>query len=104
MGHALDIVIGLCGLALVVTVFSDVFQSIIVPHYTPKGTRLSPRFISKVLWRPFRALVKAVPDNGALQGNLTMFAPGGDDVADFLLADFDDLWLRPYNLGRKKSD
>jgi hypothetical protein len=75
MAHLVDIEIGLSGLALIVVVFLDVFQSIIVPHYTPKGTRLSPRFISKILWQPIRSLVKALPDSAFLQGNLTMFAP-----------------------------
>jgi len=73
--HPDDFAIALMGLVLIVLVFSDVFQSIIVPHYTPKGTRLSPRFISKMLWQPIRALVKAKPDSLVLQSNLTMFAP-----------------------------
>src|ERR1700679_1922187 len=68
--HLVDIAIGLSGLALIVMVFLDVFQSIIVPHYTPKGTRLSPRFISKVLWQPLRTVVKALPESSTLQGNL----------------------------------
>jgi hypothetical protein len=75
MGHLLDIATGLAGLTLIVLVFSDVFQSIIVPHYTPKGTRLSPRFISKVLWQPLRTLVKSLPESTTMQANLTMFAP-----------------------------
>ena len=71
----LDIATGISGFVLIVLVFSDVFQSIIVPHYTPKGTRLSPRLISKVLWQPLRALVKALPEGSFLQANLNMFAP-----------------------------
>jgi hypothetical protein len=71
----LDIATGITGFALIVLVFSDVFQSIIVPHYTPKGTRLSPRLISKILWQPLRAMVKAVPEGSFLHTNLNMFAP-----------------------------
>jgi hypothetical protein len=75
MEHLTDLAIGLSGLVLIVLVFSDVFQSIIVPHYTPKGTRLSPRFISRVLWQPLRALVKLRPESSLMQTSLTTFAP-----------------------------
>ena len=70
-----DLAIGLAGLVLIVMVFSDVFQSIIVPHYTPKGTRLSPRLISKVLWQPLTSVVRNMPESSFLRSNLTMFAP-----------------------------
>ncbi len=47
-----DIAIAVSGFTIIVMVLSDVFQSIIVPHYRPKGTRLSPLLISGILCNP----------------------------------------------------
>lgn len=74
MFNLTDGLFALAGLLLIVLVFGDVFQSIVVPHYRPTGIRISPVLTSKVLWAPFRMLIKRLPDEAA-QTYLTIFAP-----------------------------
>ncbi len=70
-----DIILGLAGFALIVTVFSDVFQSIIVPHYRPTSGRFSAFLVSRLMWKPFTAFINALPGNKGHLTLLTLFAP-----------------------------
>lgn len=91
-GTYLDIVCALAGITLVCLVLSDVFQSIIVPHYRPQGIRLSPLLISKILWRPLRRMVLILPKNKRVEADLNMFAPAA--MMTLLL-----LWLLLMTMG-----
>lgn len=75
MSNLADISLALTGLVMILVVLSDVFQSIIVPHYRPQGTRLSPLLISKLLWKPIRRVMRRLPKELHLEADLTMFAP-----------------------------
>ncbi|HMY54696.1 MAG TPA: potassium channel family protein [Candidatus Obscuribacter sp.] len=70
-----DIAIAVSGFTIIVMVLSDVFQSIIVPHYRPKGTRLSPLLISGILWQPLRQFIKAREMKQKAEADLSLFAP-----------------------------
>ncbi|MBP7863107.1 two pore domain potassium channel family protein [bacterium] len=70
-----DIILGLTGFAIIVTVFSDVFQSIIVPHYRPSAGRFSAFLVSRLMWKPFCAIIQALPCKGSHSTYLTLFAP-----------------------------
>lgn len=72
--HILDILIAVAGTSLVLWVFSDVFQSIIVPHYRPGHFRLSP-VLSCMLWSPLRALAERYPNRPLFRTAMTLFAP-----------------------------
>lgn len=72
--HLLDVLTALAGGSLILWVFSDVFQSIIVPHYRPGHFRLSP-VLSCILWSPLRLLADRFPDVNFVRAALTMFAP-----------------------------
>lgn len=61
------------GLVIIALVLSDVFQSIIVPHYRPQGSRLSPLFISKLLWQPLRGHL--IRRSRHTEQDLSLFAP-----------------------------
>ncbi|MBK9205054.1 MAG: two pore domain potassium channel family protein [Candidatus Obscuribacter sp.] len=75
MSELLNIIYAVLGVSLIVMVLSDVFQSIIVPHYLPRGMRLSPLLVSKLMWLPLhRWMLKHTRDNKA-ETALTMFAP-----------------------------
>jgi hypothetical protein len=56
MSELLNIIYAVLGVSLIVMVLSDVFQSIIVPHYLPRGMRLSPLLVSKLMWLPLHPL------------------------------------------------
>ncbi len=88
----MDILCATAGFILVCLVLSDVFQSIIVPHYRPQGIRLSPLLISKILWRPLRRLVLTLPKSKRVEADLNMFAPAA--MMTLLL-----IWLLLMTLG-----
>lgn len=70
-----DIILGITGFAIIVTVFSDVFQSIIVPHYRPSAGRFSAFLVSRLMWKPFCKVIEALPCKGSHSTYLTLFAP-----------------------------
>lgn len=72
--HLLDVLTAFAGVSLILWVFSDVFQSIIVPHYRPGHFRLSP-VLSCMLWLPLRWLAGRFPESSFVRAALTMFAP-----------------------------
>lgn len=72
--HLLDVLTAFAGIFLILWVFSDVFQSIIVPHYRPGHFRLSP-VLSCMLWSPLRWLADRFPESKFVRAALTMFAP-----------------------------
>lgn len=73
--HISDIILGLAGFSLVLVVFSDVFQSIIVPHYRPTSGRFSAFLVSRLMWKPFTAFIKLLPGYKGHPTLLTLFAP-----------------------------
>ncbi len=73
--HVQDIFTAIAGLILIIWVISDVFQSIIVPHYRPSRFRLSHILTSRILWIPLRTLVARYPNSRLIRDSLPMFAP-----------------------------
>jgi len=73
--YVADIILGITGFAIIVTVFSDVFQSIIVPHYRPSAGRFSAFLVSRLMWRPFCAIISSLPSKANHSSYLTLFAP-----------------------------
>ncbi|MDX2108082.1 MAG: potassium channel family protein [Candidatus Melainabacteria bacterium] len=70
-----DFILGITGFAIIVMVFSDVFQSIIVPHYRPSAGRFSAFLVSRLMWKPFCKIIETLPCKGSHSTYLTLFAP-----------------------------
>jgi Ion channel len=70
----LDVLAGLVGLAVVVYVLNDVFQSVVVPRPTPARFRLT-RWVVRPGWRAWRAIAERTPSSGERERMLGVFAP-----------------------------
>ena len=70
----LDVLAALVGLAVVVYVLNDVFQSVVVPRPTPARYRI-PRWVVRPGWRAWRGIALRTSSTGERERMLGVFAP-----------------------------
>ncbi|MBX9693084.1 MAG: hypothetical protein K2Z81_11915, partial [Cyanobacteria bacterium] len=63
------------GIIIILVVLFDIFQTVLVPRYTPSSLRFMPVFISRVAWPVFRSFSRLIRNETLQDLFLGTFAP-----------------------------